>query len=166
MFPLSSRLKCWISVRMSPTLKHVVRLLQDFLFVQRPYFIFLSFKPTSSRKFHIRCFGCTQIYVERVSGCPHMECRMCKSEFCYFCGERWNEIHPTICSRTGTKDLRSRLQKFRRSAGLRFRRLGKKLKTTEIVGKRRLLYSFSPSICISSFTCICCRRNVQAAAVY
>jgi len=116
MFPLSSRLKCWISVRMSPTLKHVVRLLQDFLFVQRPYFIFLSFKPTSSRKFHIRCFGCTQIYVERVSGCNHMECRMCKSEFCYDCGERWHQSHPSNCT-PGTKDLRSRILALRRSIG-------------------------------------------------
>ena len=126
------------------------------------HIFFCHFKPTFSKKLHIRWFDCVQIYVERVSGCPHMECRMCKSEFCYFCGERWTEIHQTVCSRSGTKDLRPRLQKFR----LRFRRLGKKLKTTGIVGKRRLLHSLSPTICISSFVCICCVKGTYRRRRY
>lgn len=38
-----------------------------------------------------------KIYVERISGCPHMGCQMCESEFCYFCGEDWNSEHMESC---------------------------------------------------------------------
>jgi len=29
-----------------------------------------------------------QIYIQRISGCDHMQCRQCDTKFCYRCGER------------------------------------------------------------------------------
>lgn len=72
-----------------------------------------------------------KIYVERVSGCPHMECRMCKSQFCYFCGEAWSQWHLSICPRKELETTESTRRYRRRRVR---RQLRKKLKTGGIVG--------------------------------
>lgn len=75
-----------------------------------------------------------KIYVERISGCPHMECQMCDSEFCYYCGEDWDASHLDVCPKRwlseSTESVDLRFQRFR----LRPRRLRKKLKKGGIVG--------------------------------
>ena len=58
--------------------------------------------------------GFVQIYVERVSGCSHMVCRMCASEFCYFCGQSWNS-HPRNCRTLSTNNDNPMLSTERRS---------------------------------------------------
>ncbi|XP_014662152.1 PREDICTED: E3 ubiquitin-protein ligase ARIH2-like [Priapulus caudatus] len=35
-----------------------------------------------------RCPKC-KVYIQRTSGCDHMQCGMCKTEFCYLCGQRF-----------------------------------------------------------------------------
>jgi len=72
-----------------------------------------------------------QIYVERISGCAHMNCPMCASEFCYNCGADWQYLHLMKCAKALEDDAEHR----RVSGGARRRRLRKKLKKGEIIGK-------------------------------
>ena len=97
----------------------------------------------------IACRGCViQIYVERISGCPHMECRMCASEFCYYCGDRWDDEHLLSCVKAVDEDGRrpvldlDEIREFRMARRRqRGRRIRKKLKRGGIIG-RTLLFFF------------------------
>ncbi|XP_066268228.1 E3 ubiquitin-protein ligase RNF217-like [Branchiostoma lanceolatum] len=56
-----------------------------------------------------RCPKC-KIYIQRTSGCDHMTCTRCKTEFCYRCGDRFRDIrfmgnHYTKLSVFGCKYL-------------------------------------------------------------
>ncbi|XP_057767739.1 E3 ubiquitin-protein ligase RSL1-like [Salvia miltiorrhiza] len=42
-----------------------------------------------------KCPNC-KVFVDKTEGCIHITCR-CKLEFCYACGENWNESHWTTC---------------------------------------------------------------------
>ncbi|XP_035659765.1 E3 ubiquitin-protein ligase RNF19A-like [Branchiostoma floridae] len=56
-----------------------------------------------------KCPKC-KIYIQRTSGCDHMTCTRCKTEFCYRCGDRFRDIrfmgnHYTKLSVFGCKYL-------------------------------------------------------------
>lgn len=43
-----------------------------------------------------RCPKC-KTPIERISGCNHMSCQICGTEFCYICGDLWSEHYEFIC---------------------------------------------------------------------
>lgn len=42
-----------------------------------------------------KCPTC-RVYIQRSTGCPHMTCSQCDTEFCYDCGGRFLEVDPII----------------------------------------------------------------------
>ena len=49
--------------------------------------------------FATRCPGCN-IPITKNGGCPHMTCRKCNYEFCWFCVHPWRNHKPELCSTT------------------------------------------------------------------
>jgi len=87
-----------------------------------------------------------------------MECQMCESEFCYFCGGDWNSEHMEICPKRMMENAeyveRVRFERFRRR-----RRLRKKLRKGGIIGRPKAfifvtLYRFKRR-------CLLTAKNIQ-----
>ena len=36
--------------------------------------------------------ACAQVWIEKTSGCNHMTCSRCNTEFCYVCGDRYLQV--------------------------------------------------------------------------